>query len=194
MFCKVFLNILDTTDFINCMAKRKIGQDAILVSMDVAILCTNIPQEEGTEIVGKAYTIVYELFLNNDLPIPTLYLREMLGLILTDWNAFEFNGKNYLQAHGVSIGHKKKHFCEHLHFRDWNNPNPTKQYQAKIEESLHWWRFVPGDCNRKDVELFVKQIPFHNDVHGRNIREQSNFPWHDSFQRWVIHREIHLGH
>ena len=84
MFCKVFLNILDTTDFINCMAKRKIGQDAILVSMDVAILYTNIPQEEGTEIVGKAYTIVYELFLNNDLPIPTLYLREMLGLILTD--------------------------------------------------------------------------------------------------------------
>lgn len=84
MFCRVFLNILDTTDFINCMAKRKIGQDAILVSMDVAILCTNIPQEEGTKIVGKAYTIVYELFLNNDPPIPKLYLREMLGLILTD--------------------------------------------------------------------------------------------------------------
>ena len=110
MFCKVFLNILDTTDFINCMAKRKIGQDAIVVSMDVAILCTNIPQEEGTEIVGKAYTIVYELFLNNDPPIPTLYLREMLGLILTDWNAFEFNGKNYLQAHGVAIGHKNSIF------------------------------------------------------------------------------------
>lgn len=84
MYCKFFSNILDTTDFINCMAKRKIGQDAILVSMDVAILCTNIPQEEGTEIVCKACTIVYELFLNNDPPIPTLYLREMLGLILTD--------------------------------------------------------------------------------------------------------------
>ena len=33
----------------------------------------NIPQEEGTEIVRKAY----ELFQNNEPPIPTHYLREM---------------------------------------------------------------------------------------------------------------------
>ena len=38
----------DTTDFIHFIEKTKIGQDAILVSMDVKSLYTNIPEEEGT--------------------------------------------------------------------------------------------------------------------------------------------------
>lgn len=59
MCCKVFLNVLDTTYFINFMAKRKIGQGAILVLMDVTSLYINMPQEEGTEIVCKAYTIKF---------------------------------------------------------------------------------------------------------------------------------------
>ena len=103
------------------MAKRKIGQDAISVSMDVTILCPNISQEEGTEIVCEAYTIVYELFLNNDPLIPTLYLREMLGLMLTE-NSFEFNGNNYLQTHGDGIGHK--------------NSIVANMYMAEIETNL----------------------------------------------------------
>ena len=36
---------------------------------------------------------------------PTHYLREMLGVILKE-NSFEFNGKTYLQAHGVTMGTK----------------------------------------------------------------------------------------
>lgn len=121
MHCKVFLNILDTTDFINFMAKRNKGQDAILVSMGVTILCPNISQEEGTEIVCKAYTIVYELFLNNDPLIPTLYLREMLGLMQTE-NSFEFNGNNYLQTHWDGIGLK--------------NSIVANMYMAEVETNL----------------------------------------------------------
>ena len=45
------------------------------------------------------------MFHNNDPPIPTHYLREMLGLILTE-NSFEFNKKNYHQTHGVEMGTK----------------------------------------------------------------------------------------
>ena len=56
--------------------------------MDVSSLYTNIPQEEGIDIVCNAY----ETFRNNDPPIPTHYLREMLGVILTE-NSFEFNKK-----------------------------------------------------------------------------------------------------
>ena len=78
--------IKDTTDFISFIENTKIGQDTTLVAMDVSSLYTNIPQEEGIEIVCKAY----ETFHNNDPPIPTHYLREMLGLILTE-NSFEFN-------------------------------------------------------------------------------------------------------
>ena len=50
----------------------------MLVSMDVTSLYTNIPQEEGINIVCKTY----ETFHLNKPPIPSLYLRDMLRLIL----------------------------------------------------------------------------------------------------------------
>ena len=70
--------IKDTTDFINFLERTKIGQDTILVSMDVTSLYTNIPQEEGINIVCKAC----EKFYKHNTPIPTLYLRDILGLII----------------------------------------------------------------------------------------------------------------
>ena len=64
----------DTTDFLNFIEKTKVVKDTMLVSMDVTILYTNIPQEEGINIVCKKY----ESFHFNKPPIPTLYLRDML--------------------------------------------------------------------------------------------------------------------
>ena len=52
------------------MEKTKVAKDAILVSMPVTSLCTNIPQEEGIEIVCRTY----ETFYGNELPIPTQFL------------------------------------------------------------------------------------------------------------------------
>ena len=73
----------------------------MLVSMDVTSLYTNIPQKEGINIVCNAY----ETFHLNKPPIPTLYLRDMLGLILKE-NSFHLNKKNYLQTHGTAMGTK----------------------------------------------------------------------------------------
>ena len=69
--------------------------------MDISSLYTNIPQEEGTEIVYKAY----DSFRNHNPPVPTRFLREMLGLILNE-NSFQFNGENYLKTHGTAMGTK----------------------------------------------------------------------------------------
>ena len=102
--------IKDTTDFINFLEKTKIGQDTILVSMDVSSLYTNILQEEGMNIVCKAY----EKFHKHNTPIPTHYLREMLGLILNE-NSFQFNGGNFLQTHGTAMGTKMAVFCQYFH-------------------------------------------------------------------------------
>ena len=63
--------------------------------MDVTSLYTNIPQNEGIEIVCKAY----EDFYKDNHPIPTHYLREMPRLIIKE-KSFQFNGKHYLQTHG----------------------------------------------------------------------------------------------
>lgn len=41
----------DTTDFINLIETTRVPKNAILVSMDVTSLYTNIPQEEGVETV-----------------------------------------------------------------------------------------------------------------------------------------------
>ena len=81
--------IKDTSDFISFTEKTTIGKDTILVSMDVSSSYTNLPQEEGTEIVCNAY----DSFHNYKPTIPTRFLREMLGLILNE-NSFQFNGEN----------------------------------------------------------------------------------------------------
>ena len=91
----------DTTDFLNFIEETKVAKDTMLVSMDVTSLYTNIPQEEGINIVCDTY----ESYHLNKPPIPTLYLRDMLKLILKE-NSFHFNGKNYLQTHGTAMGTK----------------------------------------------------------------------------------------
>ena len=51
--------------------------------------------------------MAYDTFHNNNPPIPTKYLKEMLDLILKE-NSFQFYGENYLQMHGTAIGTKQK--------------------------------------------------------------------------------------
>ena len=97
----------DITAFINVLEKTKVGKYAILVSMDVSSLYTNISHEGGTNIVCEAF----EKFNNHNAPIPTHYLREMLVLILQE-NSFQYNEVNFL-----------KHM-EPLWVRKWQCPLP----------------------------------------------------------------------
>ena len=45
----------DSTDFINFIASTEVPKHAIIVSMDVTSLYTNIPQEERIKTICKAY-------------------------------------------------------------------------------------------------------------------------------------------
>ena len=78
----------DTTAFINFIERTKVPEKALLVSMDVTSLYTNIPQEEGIQTVCKVYVSFYQ----NKIPIPTPLLERALTLILQE-NSFQFNGK-----------------------------------------------------------------------------------------------------
>ena len=78
----------DSTDFINFIERTRVPYNAILVSMDVTSLYTNIPQEEGIETVCNAYESFYE----GESPIPTQYLKRALELIVQE-NSFQFTGK-----------------------------------------------------------------------------------------------------
>ena len=90
--------------FIIFIEKTKVGRDTILVSMNVSSLYTNIPQEEGTNILCEAY----EKLNDHNAPIPTHYLREMLGLIFQE-NLFQFNGENFSQTKMGGV------ICQYFH-------------------------------------------------------------------------------
>ena len=93
----------NTTDSINFIEKTKVPADAILVSMDVRSLYTNIPQEERMQTICTAY----ETFYKNEPPIPTRLLEQALRLILQD-NSFQFTGiklpTNTWDCHGYKNG------------------------------------------------------------------------------------------
>ena len=69
--------------------------------MDVISLYTNIPQEEGIESVCRAYDIFY----NNEPPVPTRLIIRALRLILQE-NSFQFREGHYLRTHGTAMGTK----------------------------------------------------------------------------------------
>ena len=88
---------------------------------------------------------VTERLRDNNPPIPTHYLRELLRLILKE-NSFQFNGKNYLQVHGTAMGtsHKKRYIDDIFSLWDINKPDseqfieqanshhPTIKFTAEI--------------------------------------------------------------
>ena len=136
---------------------KLINGNSICLS-DVTSLYTNIPQEEGITTVCEAYEEFYE----ENPPIPTRYLREMLSLILQE-NSFQFNGKDYLQTHGTAMGTKMAVAFANI-------------FMAKIEKEIlrqsttkpiFWKRFIDDvismwNTSRDKIEDFlVKANSFH---------------------------------
>ena len=70
----------------------------------------------------------------HNAPIPTRYLREMLGLILKENSLRRTSSKD----NGTVMGTKMAvSFANFFHGGNGNGINPTKRYQAKRMETLH---------------------------------------------------------
>ena len=93
--------IKDTTHFINFIENTLLPEAAILATLDVCLLYTNIPQEEGIEIVCHFYEGHYHQSI---LPIPTQFLGDLIMRLILTENSFKFNDKHYLQADGIEMG------------------------------------------------------------------------------------------
>ncbi|XP_068670189.1 uncharacterized protein [Montipora foliosa] len=148
----------DTTEFINFIERTKVPENTFLVSMDVTSLYTNIPQEEGITVVCNAY----EVFHENNPPIPTALLREMLGLILKE-NSFQFNGRNYLQTHGTAMGTKMAVAFANIFMcaveTDILGHSNTKPLEWKryIDDVFSLW-----DTNREEIDKFIEHANRHH--------------------------------
>ena len=73
-----------TRDFIAFIEKTKLPNNTIFVSMDVTILYTNIPQEEGMTAAHQAYEDLYQ----RDLPVLVKLLREIMLCHILQENSF----------------------------------------------------------------------------------------------------------
>ena len=70
---------------------------AILVSIDVSALYTNIPQEEGLDATREALEIA------ENLTIPSEFILRLLDLVLK-YNIFEFNQELFIQLIRTAMG------------------------------------------------------------------------------------------
>ncbi|CAN8013568.1 unnamed protein product [Ixodes persulcatus] len=92
--------IKDTNHFLREITELLIPTDAILVTMDVASLYTNIPHQDGIDAVIKAYSKdPPTIRINNDV------LATLIRLVLEN-NNFEFEGRHFLQTRGTAMGTK----------------------------------------------------------------------------------------
>ena len=93
----------DTPDFLRVIEKRNEGpplpQNAMLVTIDVSALYTNIPQDEGLNCVKET------LDERNNPVLPTEFIIKLLELILKN-NIFEFNSEYFIQLIGTAMGSK----------------------------------------------------------------------------------------
>ena len=90
--------IKDTTHFL--LRLQNLGplpDNAILVTLDVSSLYTNIPHKEGIEACRH--------FLNTrqNKSLPTERICDLIRMILT-MNNFTFNDQHFLQIHGTAMG------------------------------------------------------------------------------------------
>ena len=148
----------DTTAFINFIERTKVPEKALLVSMDVTSLYTNIPQEEGIQTVCKAYVSFYQ----NKIPIPTPLLERALRLILQE-NSFQFNGKNYLQTHGTAMGTKMAVAFANIFMAKVE----TDILSQSVIKPLVWKRFIDDifslwNVSRDEISKFIEQANKHH--------------------------------
>jgi len=139
----------DTTDFINFIEKTKVSQNTILVSMDVTSLYTNIPQEEGIN--------AYEKFHNYNPPIPSHYLKDMLGLILKE-NSFQFMENNFLQTFGTAMGTKTAVAFANI----FMTKIKTEIISKSITKPREWKSYIDNifslwDNDKQEITLFIEQ-------------------------------------
>ncbi|CAN7947414.1 unnamed protein product, partial [Ixodes hexagonus] len=91
--------IKDTTHFLQIISQLDVPQNALMVTLDVSSLYTNIPHAEGIQATITAYN------RKRDKLVDPETLSKLLDLIL-NFNHFEFDDNHYLQINGTAMGTK----------------------------------------------------------------------------------------
>ena len=127
--------IKDTTHFLNGKLDQlgPLPSNAILVTLDVSSLYTNIPHNEGIDACRH--------YLNTrDQSTSTVRTEtpcDLIRMILT-MNSFEFNNTFYMQTHGTAMGTRMAPSYANLFLAKFETDALTHApYQPHT-----WWRFI----------------------------------------------------
>ncbi|MEL7309124.1 MAG: GIY-YIG nuclease family protein, partial [Pseudomonadota bacterium] len=125
--------------------------NAILFSLDVVSLYTNIPHEEGIACCSR----VFSRF--PDLRRPDLTLLSILRVILTS-NDFVFNRKRFLQTHGTAMGCAFGGSYASIFLSEWeenilNFDQAPTLWLRYIDDVLGVWPF-----SEKELFSFVESV------------------------------------
>ena len=129
--------IKNTAHFLNKL--KEIGElpsNAILVTLDVSSLYTNIPTNEGIEACRKA------LNHRSAKPIPTETICDLIRMILT-MNNFVFIDEHFLQQHGMAMGTRMAPAFANLFMGEFEK-NAISGYADK---PYLWYRYIDDIFN-----------------------------------------------
>lgn len=124
-----------------------LDKDDIISSLDVPPLCTNIPNDEGIEVIRET---LKEKRKGIQKP-PNEAFCTLLEVVLKN-NNFLFNGNNYLQIGGTAMGTALAPAYANLFMRkleeeffnkEANKPYIWKRYIDDIFFHLETWRKSP---------------------------------------------------
>jgi hypothetical protein len=146
--------IQDTTDFLNKLDKiDNLPDEALLVTMDVKSLYTNIPHREGVNAVAQS------LENNDGNSFSTRVILKFLNLIL-NLNNFTFNDDNILQIKGCSMGSKCSCSYANIFMGKFES---DYIYPTINDKSLCYFRFVDDIFmiwigTKEDLLIFFEQL------------------------------------
>lgn len=155
--CIPFL-LQDTTAYLQFIAQHRIcAPNTLLVTLDVASLYTNIPHDEGAELVCTFYEETldkWQLFDVGILPVDKELLNELILFILQNCT-FEFNHCLFKQNFGTTMGArfsvKFANIYMHMWFRKYlalyQGPKPDCIARL-VDDCFFPWHFPAADLSK----------------------------------------------
>ena len=129
----------------------KLPHGALLVTLDVSSLYTNIPNNEGIRACAKALLLHRSRHHKPQIH----YLIGLLRMVLT-MNNFEFNGEHYLQTGGTAMGTRVAPSFANLFMADFE-----EKYVYTHEYQPHWWKryiddiFMIWTLGQEKLDIFI---------------------------------------
>ncbi|XP_061915846.1 uncharacterized protein LOC133658165 [Entelurus aequoreus] len=146
----------DTYDFIDKIKSVNIPPDAILFTIDIDSLYTNIDIDEGIQAVKNVF------YKYRDVSRPEKEILQLLEINLRR-NDFEFDGRFYLQIKGTAMGKKFAPAYANIFMAEWE----TSALAACPKRPLYYFRYLDDiwgvwTHSSEEFSVFLNTLNTHN--------------------------------